>query len=344
MSAIRIHSLPYATAKTANIPGEIRAVPLDFQVDEVPLYPPSGEGEHLMVRFEKTGLSTPAAVSALARAMGVDPRAAGWAGLKDRHAVTTQWATFHGATASAALGAEVEAVRVLDAQPHRAKLKPGHLVGNRFRIRVRGAGHAEETARELMTTLAERGSPNYYGEQRFGREGDNAERALAFVRGETRAPRDRFQRKFLFSAMQAAIFNSWLATRLTDGLLGTAIEGDLLRKEGTGGLFTCEDPATDAERAARFELSATGPMFGAKMRQPAGAALAQEAATLAAWEVSEDQLAQHRKLGQGTRRVCRIRPESWAVCRADADLELVFSLPKGAYATVILRELLKPEG
>lgn len=345
MSAVRIHhTLPYATAKTAKIPGEIRVEPEDFRVDELPAYAPSGSGEHLMVRFEKTGLNTPSAVQALARAMGVEPKAAGWAGLKDRHAITTQWATFQGATSEAAAAAQVEGVRVLESHPHQNKLKPGHLKSNRFQLRIRGGGVGEGTAKELLAELSDTGCPNYYGEQRFGRDGDNAERAATWVRGEARPPRDRFQRKFLFSALQSAVFNDWLAQRVGAGALGSALLGDLLRKEDTGGLFFCDDLATDGPRAARFEVSATGPMFGAKMRQPTGPAWLLETEALAGWKLTADDLARHRNLGQGTRRVCRIRPVDWTVERRDGDLDVAFTLPKGAYATVILRELLKQDG
>lgn len=342
MPDVNPNNVPYATAKSSRILGKIRERPEDFRVDEVPAYPASGDGEHLWVRFEKTDMNTVAAVGALARAMDVDPRAASWAGLKDRRAVTTQWASFHRATEASARAANVQGVRVLEVSRHRSKLKTGHLAGNRFCIRVTDGGAHLETSRTLLAQLADNGCPNYYGEQRFGRDGDNAAQALAWVQGQARGPRDRTQRKFMFSALQAAMFNDWLAARVEAGELARAIDGDLLRKEDTGGLFVCEQPAVDDARAGRFEVSATGPMFGAKMRCPTGTALAREQALLSRWGLSSEILSNHKKHGEGTRRTCRIRPENWVANREENDLVLEFYLPKGAYATVILRELTKP--
>ncbi len=186
--------LPKLTNAAVPIPGRLRATPEDFQVDEIPAYLPSGEGEHLFVRFEKRGLTTPEAVRRIAVALGADARDAGWAGLKDRNAVTTQWASFARADRDLALSATVDGVRVLEAARHGNKLRTGHLVGNRFTLRVRDVPsdrHAD--VGPLLDELARTGVPNYFGEQRFGVEGRNLARArcahIARAQGRTRQGR-----------------------------------------------------------------------------------------------------------------------------------------------------------
>jgi tRNA pseudouridine13 synthase len=331
-------ALPFATDGEP-VGGALRTVPEDFRVDEAPAYSPSGEGDHLFVRFRKRNLDTRVAVERLAAALGVPAKDAGWAGLKDRRAVTTQWASFlFGDPAkleAADLGDDLE---VLEAARHGNKLRTGHLRGNRFRLRLRGSrpGVLEE-ARRRLGQLAATGLPHYFGEQRFGREGQNLERAHRWLVEGRRAPRSPFQRKLLASAWQSALFNALLAERVRDGELATVRVGDLARTE-RGGLFVF-GPEDDAERAARFEITATGPIFGAKMRWPEGAVRAREEALLAEAGGGSEQLARFKRQGPGARRPYRIRLEDPEVEEDDDGLVLAFGLPAGAYATVVVREL-----
>jgi tRNA pseudouridine13 synthase len=321
--------------------GVLSRSPGDFRVREIPAYSPSGEGEHLFVRFEKRELNTPDAVTAIARALGVDPRGAGWAGLKDRHAVTEQWASFAGADAGRALALELEGIRVLEAVRHPHKLRTGHLRGNAFEVVVRGAGSRLDAARAIIARLERDGVPDYFGEQRFGRGGDNAARARRWLLEGGRAPRSRFDKKLLVSALQSLLFNDALAERIRDGLLGRAVLGDVLKKEDTGGLFVCEDVATDDARAARFEVSATGPMFGARMRAAAAEAGEREARVLARHGITKEHVAGWSRWGEGTRRPFRVRLADPRVEARGEDLHLAFGLPKGAFATVVVREVTK---
>ena len=314
-------------------------------MEELPAYPPSGQGEHVFVHFEKTSVTTRQAVARIATALRVDVRSAGVAGQKDKHAVTTQWASFTGTTPEAAASLDLPSIRVLAAIRHTNKLRTGHLRGNRFELRLRGTDRAEIVT-EILTQLSRIGVPNYYGEQRFGVDERNYERALAFVTGRSAPPRDHFQRKLLFSALQSALFNTWLAQRIQLGLFEQPILGDILRKEDSGGLFTNVDQADAVRRMQAWEVSPTGPMYGSEMRMPEADALAHETAVLANAGLSLDALGRHAKLGEGTRRSARVRPHAWEVCAEQDSVHIAFELPKGAYATAVMREVTKeePEG
>lgn len=337
MSAV---SLPLATSLERAIDGRTKERPEDFVVDEIPAYTPSGSGEHLFVRFEKVGLDTEQTVRKIAEALEVDPRAAGWAGLKDRHAVTTQWASFHRGDAARALALDLPGVRVLEAALHENKLRTGHLDGNRFTLRLRGAdpGRAADAER-VLGELSRSGVPAFFGEQRFGRGGSTLARARAWIVAGGRGPRAPFERKLLVSALQSSIFNAICAERMrTIGLAGI-LDGDLVRKEESGGLFIATDLDEVRARAERFEVSATGPMFGAEMRWPERDARAMEEAALASAGLDQAKLASFRRAGEGTRRPLRFWLRDARVTADEDGLVLSFTLPAGAYATIVLREL-----
>jgi tRNA pseudouridine13 synthase len=335
--------LPYATVKSLRVLGKIRDQPQDFQVEEVPAYAPEGRGEHLFVRFRKTDLNTPDAVRRIAEALGVDAREAGWAGLKDRRAVTVQWASFHRGDAAAALALDLPGIEVLDALGHPHKIRTGHLRSNRFLIRIRGAREHLATAGQVLERLALHGAPNYYGEQRFGHDRNNLARARAWLLEQGPPPRDRFQRKLLASTLQSEIFNQWLAARVREGAFERPVPGDLMRKEDSGGLFVAHDLAEATERMQRWEISPTGPMMGAKMRWPEADAERIERVLCERWGLDEERLSRLRTLLPGTRRVARVRPADVQLDAYSEGIEVAFTLPKGAYATVILRELMKPD-
>jgi len=334
--------LPYATAKSARTLGKIRCVDEDFLVDEVPAYPPAGQGGHLFVRFEKRGLTTREAVTHLAKALGVNPRDVGVAGQKDKHAITTQWASFERVQPDAALKLEVPNVRVLAAVPHPHKLRTGHVRANRFELIIRDATDLD-AANEVIAHLSADGVPNYYGEQRFGVGERNVARATAMLRGETRPPRDRFERKLLMSALQSSLFNRWLAQRVSENLYARPVLGDLLRKEDTGGLFINQDNDDALRRMQAWEISATGPMFGASMRRAEADAALREQAVFESSGLTDDMFVAHAKLGEGTRRAARVRLHDCEVERIDVGLRLRFELPAGAYATTVLREVMKSD-
>ena len=319
----------------------LRATPEDFVVDELPLYAPAGEGGHTFVRVEKRGRDTDEVARALARAAGVAPREVGYAGRKDRHAVARQWFSVPGLEPARALALELPGARVLEAARHPHKLRTGQLRGNAFAIRVRELdADAIARAKARLAELVRTGLPNRFGAQRFGRDADNAERGRAVLAGALR-PRDRRAARFLVSALQAAVFNEALARR--DLPLDVVEAGDVAQVVASGGLFRVEDAARESERARRFEISATGPIFGRRVRapEPAGAPAARERAALAAFGIDEELLAR-APAGlplDGARRPLRV-PIGDPVCTGSGDvLCLRFTLPAGSYASVLVEEL-----
>jgi tRNA pseudouridine13 synthase len=344
--------LPYLTSDLAGTGGVLRTTDEDFVVDEELPYAPSGAGDHIFVRIEKRGMTSPAAAQALARALGIRDRDIGIAGMKDRRAVTRQWMSLPPpVTPEQARAVALPELRVLEAQRHPHKLRTGHVRANRFVLRVRNvSADAGARARAILDALTRPpGAPNWYGEQRFGNDGDNAARGKALLTGahelESDRRRDRRMDRLMVSALQSQLFNDWLVARLADGLYRTVIAGDVLHKRG-GGMFACDDPETDAARLAAGELVVSGPMFGDRMRQPpAGSPAAErEAQILARHELDRAAFATVRAIAEGTRRDATIEVRDVAVVDVDSStIEVAFALPGGAYATAVMREVMKDQ-
>ncbi|MDP9034885.1 MAG: tRNA pseudouridine(13) synthase TruD [Myxococcota bacterium] len=343
--------------------GRIKVRPEDFVVEEIAAYPPSGVGEHVFVRFTKRDVTTLDAARALARALGCDPREVGVAGMKDKRAVATQTISLHAPRGVAACELSdrarllsLEGVIVHDATPHGHKIKAGHLAGNRFAINVRDVPLARVgEVTSGLERLAREGVPNAFGRQRYGAAGDNATRALAWLRGQERGPREPRLQRLLWSSLQSAVFDAVLEARRADGTWATPLEGDVLKLHSSGGLFVCADVRTDRERALTGELSPTGPIVGARGQWAEGRTgeLERRAADLVLG--TDFDLTRTRRLGEGTRRALRIwiRELRWEVTEgtaledppealrdqrghATACVRVYFVLPKGTYATTVL--------
>jgi tRNA pseudouridine13 synthase len=315
----------------------IRTTPEDFRVDEQPLYPAAGAGGHTFVRVEKRLRTTEAVARDLARAAGARPKDVGYAGRKDRVAVATQWLSVPELDPDAALALELPGARVLEAVRHPHKLRTGHLLGNRFAIRVRGVDAAARAGAEARAAaIAARGLPNRFGEQRFGRDHANAERARRLCAGEI-SVRDRRDARFLVSAWQSEVFNAVLLARPLP--LDELEAGDLAMRHDSGGVFLVEDPARERERARAFEISPTGPMFGPRMTWPGGTVVLRERAVMAEHGLDPDALRLPGVRARGARRALRVRPGSLALEADGEDMLLRFDLPAGSYATVVVEEL-----
>ncbi len=337
-----LSNLPYITPDLPGIGGEIKLQPDHFIVEEVPLYEPSGMGDHVYVRITREGQTTQNLVKDMARVLRIKPQTIGYAGLKDRHARTTQVFSLPYVRPEQAerLHQDLD-IEIHWVKPHNKKLRPGHLLGNRFTITLLNpvAGDSLGQAQTIIDALIERGMPNYFGAQRFGNYGDNAEQGLAILSGQKRRPKAKWLHKLLASAYQSQLFNDYLAIRIRCQLFDRILEGDLAKKTDTGGMFVVEDVAIDQARFDRREITFTGPLFGYKMRTPSAAADELEAEIQSTSPVTEQQWRQNRV--EGNRRAGRLFLQPIDLAPHPQGLTLSFFLPKGAYATVLLRDIMK---
>jgi tRNA pseudouridine13 synthase len=246
---------PLLTAELPGIGGQLRTVPEDFEVEEIPAYPPSGEGNFLYLWVEKRDMGAEFFTRHLARRLGIPEAEVGTAGLKDRHAVTRQMVSVPAFAEDRLPQLEGDGVRVLSVGRHSNKLKPGHLHGNRFRILIRGAAaDSAERLPALLERIRRDGLPNFYGTQRFGRDGETLRLGLDLLSGANVRVRSGFLRKLALSAAQSGLFNDYLARRMRDGLLRKVLPGDVMAKWPFGGMFVAQDvpaeqaPSTPARR------------------------------------------------------------------------------------------------
>ena len=318
--------------------GVLRASPEDFFVDEDLGFVPEGAGEHVFVRVEKRGANTDWVARELARCAGVSPEAVSYAGLKDRHAVTRQ--TF---SVPVPIKREVDwaglqhpEFRVLEAARHSRKLKRGALRGNFFRIVLRDISGDRAATDKVLADITAHGVPNYFGEQRFGRDAGNVAKALAMFAGKRV---QRHERSLLLSAARSQLFNRVLAARVERGDWDRPIDGEVWMLAGTHSIFGPE-PLTDdlRERHVRGDIDPTGPLWGEGELRTAGAVKDLESAVGA----------EHAQLSAGLannglrqeRRSLVLRPQDLtATWHSEADIEVRFHLHSGAYATVLLREI-----
>lgn len=321
----------------------LRASADDFQVVEELGFEPSGNGEHAFLVIEKRDTNTEWVARQLAEAAGVAPMAVGFAGLKDRHAVTRQSFSVHlpGQAGPDWSALEIPGVSIVSAQRHNRKLKRGAHRGNRFRIVLRDVRGDCAAAEQRLGMIASAGVPNYFGEQRFGRDGENLRSALALFGG---ARLGRSQRGFALSAARSWLFNRLLGLRVSDGSWNQGVEGEVWMLAGTHSIFGPQPH--DAEllaRVARFDIDPTGPLWGrGVLRSEARAAELEHAAAaleprMAAGLVATDMAQERRSL----RLLAQDLSHSWL---ADNALEVSFRLPAGTFATAVLRELCDWQG
>lgn len=332
---------PPLTADLPGIGGRIKVELDDFEVEEIPAYEPSGSGDHLYLWIEKRDLSAEYFVRQLGQRLGIPSGDIGTAGLKDRRAVTRQWVSVPKVAEPRLNQVDGDGVRVLTVTRHANKLKPGHLRGNRFRILIRDGENLDRVA-PILDRVRELGLPNYYGPQRFGRDGETAANGLRMIRGE-RLNAPPFRLKLYLSAIQSLLFNDCLARRIADGLFRTVLDGDVMMKWPFGGIFTAEDVPAEQARFDRRETVTAGPMFGKKTFAAKAAAAKREAAVLRDNDLTESSFDRTGKWMSGTRRHNLVYVDELASTVEATGLRLTFALPAGSYATVLMKEVMKAD-
>ena len=324
---------------TPPLTATLRSAPEDFRVEEILGYDADGEGEHALLWVEKREANTDWVARELARFAGVSPVNVGYAGLKDRHAVTRQAFTVQlPGKADPDWNAFPHAeVKVLASTRHKRKLKRGALRGNRFVLVLRDVRGDRERAEEVLNNIATRGVPNYFGEQRFGREGGNVAQARAMFAGR-RVDRDK--RSILLSAARSHIFNGVLAARVERDAWDKPLEGEIWSLAGSRSWFGPE-PFDDvlATRLAQGDIHPSGPLWGQGDSPAIGAAGELEREVSSTFNDLAVGLAAAR-MDQERRPLRLLAKEFRWRWLDDEALELSFELPAGAYATVVVRELI----
>lgn len=292
----------------------------DFIVNELPLQLPSGEGEHIWLEIEKNGANTAFVAQRLAEAAGVQDRDVGYAGLKDRHALTRQWFSLYMPKGDTPDFTQLQhpEFKLLSQSRHVKKLRPGDLQGNRFRIVLRDVAGDRTAIEANLAAIASQGVPNYFGAQRFGFDGGNIEQGRAMLAREIRV-RNPKQKGLYLSAVRSFVFNEVLATRIQQGLWGQTLPGDVL------------DPAGRP----------TGPLWGRGRVSTTDEALALENSVAERHATLCDGM-EHAGLDQERRALVACPVDlSWDWPQADDQLVLEFFLPAGSYATSVLNEILR---
>lgn len=315
----------------------------DFRVVERLEVPEHATGAHWWIRITKIGMNTRDAVRALSALSSARVRQIGYAGLKDRHAVTTQWFSLpieHLDPESLA-DRLPEGLVLTDTRRARHAIRRGGLKANRFTIRLRGISGDRAMLERRLAAVAD-GVPNYFGEQRFGRNGENLVRARRLFDGRL-ADAPRFERGLYLSAARAHLFNLVLGERVRRGHWHQLLDGEVVILDGSRSWFPLvEDPATLAARLTAVDIHPSGPLHGIGESAARGACARLEADVLA----TEPGLAaglEARRM-RAERRALRLVPRDLAWTWPGDDLELRFELPSGTYATTVLRELAVLDG
>ncbi len=315
----------------------IRSKNADFQVNEQLGFELSGDGEHDYLKTEKDGANTVWVVEGLANYAGIRVSDVGFAGLKDRHALTTQWFSVRRPAGSRAdwMKLDLDGVRVLEVDRHQRKLRRGAHTGNHFRIALMQLTGARDELEDRLTTVQHAGVPNYFGEQRFGRAGGNLGMARDLFAGKRLS---RSKRGFALSAARSFLFNHILENRVRDDTWSTLQAGDCANLDGSASIFAVAAvDDTMRRRIDELDIHPSGALWGAGALQSEGDIAKREHSVVQRFPEFMNGLANERV--QQARRALRlaVRDLNW---ERDGDtLWLEFFLTRGAFATTVLREI-----
>jgi len=351
----RFYSLAHAS-----IDFHFKQSPRDFVVEEIPLYEFSGEGEHLILQVRKKNLSTNEMVGQIARYLGIKNREIGYAGLKDKHAMTLQYISIHKKYEEALENFNFDGIKIVSKTYHNNKIRIGHLKGNRFYIKIKKVNPTSAAKiDEALKNIDKFGIPNFFGYQRFGNDGDNHILGEKLAKGEARERNPRVK-KLLINAYQSHLFNLWLSRRLEINSLVSSfkvqeiesllnmpndevqkmkaqkhpfklITGDIMEHYPHGKLFDFLGEEEDLKRFDERNISVTGLLCGKKVR----------VSSLNAGVIEKEY--DDEINADGARRYAWIYPTEieGRFNKVEAQYEMNFTLPKGSYATVLLEEIAK---
>jgi len=365
--------LAYVLGKPV-LQGGLKSEPEDFRVEEQIAYALSGEGEHLWCWVEKRGENTDWVAGMLAKWAGTSKRNVGFAGQKDRQAVTKQWFSIQlpGKEDPNPDMLHVDGVQILCMQRHNRKLQRGGLSGNRFELVIRDISKANSCVHDMSSeaviseinnrlhSIAEQGVPNYFGEQRFGKGGNNLSEGEKLLtadnrdnqsnrrRGNRNKSGNRNQQSLYISALRSWMFNDLLNQRIQNHTWNQVIAGDVVQLAGSDKWFVAddnEDLSDLQQRALNGDLNPTGGLFGDGALPTLTAALQLETTIVEKYQAWCDALAKNRV--KQDRRSLRLMPENltWSIEESQREelainLKLAFTLPAGSFATMVLREVL----
>jgi len=344
----------------SSIDFRFKQTPRDFVVEEIPLYEFSGEGEHLVLFVRKKSMSTMELIGAIARYLNIKNRDIGYAGLKDKHAMTKQYISLHKKHEADLENFNHENIKIISKTYHNNKIKIGHLKGNRFYIKLKKVNPTSaQKLNEALKNISSQGMPNFFGYQRFGNDGNNHILGEKLAKGEARERNPRVKR-LLINAYQSHLFNLWLSRRLEINALVSSfqveeiesllnmpnkevkkmkeqkhpfklISGDVMEHYPHGRLFYFEGDEEDVQRFNERNISPTGLLCGKKVRL----------ATQNARDIEKDY--DDEINADGARRYAWVYPTDieGRFKREEAQYEMNFTLPKGSYATVLIEEIAK---
>jgi tRNA pseudouridine13 synthase len=341
-------SLPYISENIDGMGGEIKTKPEYFKVEEIPAYQTTGNGNHLYVNITKRLMTTRKVQKSLAELFNKHPHDVGLAGLKDKYALTSQ--TF---SINLGLYKNEEKSKLVDkieenlpvtvnwADLHPKKLRRGHLKGNKFDIVITNLDTSIDDAynrtQKIISILGEKGIPNYYGIQRFGEDLENVRRGYEIL-FEGRRINESWLHTFLISSFLSFLCNIYLTERVKNGYFLNLLKGDIAQRYDSGGRFLVEDLKKEQDRYNGGEISFTAPIYGFKMRKAKSCSASLEREIYERYNLSYKIFKQNKI--KGTRRLGRLIPRILSEKKSNG-INLKFSLPRGAYATIIIREFTK---
>ncbi len=316
---------------------QIRSVNADFQVDETLAFELSEDGEHDYLHIQKDGANTNWVAGGLARMAQISESDVGFAGLKDRHAVTTQWFSVRRPAGGGTDWSELDltGVRVLQQSRHRRKLRRGAHTGNHFRIALRGCSEWGDEIVQRFENIANHGVPNYFGEQRFGHDGGNIDLARELFGGKRLS---RNKRSLALSTARSLLFNHILEDRVKDQSWNVLQAGDCANLDGSGSMFLVAEPDDELrQRIDELDIHPSGSLWGSGTLQSGGKVAEREQAIVSRFSEFVDGL--ENEGIQHARRALRLAVRDFEWERDGDTLWLDFFLTRGAYATAVLREI-----